>query len=181
MVVNSTEVLKSLVDPGGTAVKQQHGVDLTIYRIAKVRESPDVGVWKSKTIPAHEFEKMPDAVRMLTAIGHPIGDMALHPVDGEDTQAWYLEEGVYSIYFDQGIEVPANCKANIIHRSSIARCGGQIYSGEYDPGFKATHMGAFLVVHSPFYIEKGARVAQIVMQRIEGEVEQYNGQWMGKH
>jgi deoxycytidine triphosphate deaminase len=169
MVLSAKEGLTYLLDLDHTAVPQQHGIDLTIKEVRKVFYlKPQTGVYIDRpTCPAEE----------------KVIESTLNITDPEGSRGWNLPTGLYSIYFHQGIYVPPNTKANIIHRSSIARCGGQIYSGEYDAGFKTKNMGAFLVVHSPFFIEEGSRVAQIIFSRVENDGEMvvlYNGQFQNK-
>lgn len=90
-----------------------------------------------------------------------------------------LDPGTYSLTFEQGCKLPTNTTAFIRHRSSVLRCGGIITSGVYDPGFEVDEMGAVLIATKQIVIEKGARVAQIVL--VENyTAEAYNGQWMGK-
>jgi deoxycytidine triphosphate deaminase len=54
-----------------------------------------------------------------------------------------------------------------------------ITSGVYDPGFEVDEMGAVLIATQPIMIEKGARVAQIIIFD-NSEAELYDGQWMGE-
>ncbi len=165
MVLNSDEVMRIVKDPLGLAMPQQHGVDLTIKEIYVVKDCTIPAVLAGSTNPL-QWE--------------PRSRRSYCPFE-ENLQGWYLAPGLYSLEFDQGVKIPAHCKANIIHRSSIARCGGQIYSGEYDAGFETENAGAFLVVHVPFFIEEHARVAQLVVQEVKGTIErQYDGQWQGR-
>jgi deoxycytidine triphosphate deaminase len=80
--------------------------------------------------------------------------------------------------FEQGVKLPSNKTAFIRHRSSILRCGGIITSGVYDPGFEVDEMGAVLIATQPITIEKGARVAQIIIFD-NFDAELYAGQWQG--
>lgn len=159
MVLDSKTVYSHIFDPHKLAKPQQHGVDLTISRLCELETETDTGVYKNETKAAAEIEVEPNFQTGLKGW-------------------WVYANKTYAVYFDQGVVVPKDCKANIIHRSSIARCGGIIYSGEYDPGYKTSNIGAFLVSpNNSFFIEYGARVAQIFMSKIEGEAPQYNGQF----
>lgn len=89
---------------------------------------------------------------------------------------YQLEPGTYSITFEQGIKLDNNHTAFIRHRSSVLRCGGIITSGVYDPGFEVDEMGGVLVVTETLILEKGARVAQIIVME-NTPAELYNGQW----
>tara|TARA_R110002126_G_scaffold133211_1_gene277179 strand:- start:1362 stop:1844 length:483 start_codon:yes stop_codon:yes gene_type:complete len=92
---------------------------------------------------------------------------------------WQLEPGTYSLTFEQGCKLDSEHTAFIRHRSSILRSGGIITSGVYDPGFEVDEMGAMLIVTETLLIEKGARVAQIIMIKNE-KAMLYDGQFQGK-
>ena len=66
-------------------------------------------------------------------------------------------------------------------RSSLVRCGAIIESGQFDGGFETQNMGAFLHVIRPIIIERGARVAQAIINETYtvDEDHMYNGQWQG--
>jgi deoxycytidine triphosphate deaminase len=51
-----------------------------------------------------------------------------------------------------------------------------ITSGVFDPGFEVDEMGSIMIVTESMIVEKGARVAQIIMFE-NNEAELYNGQW----
>ena len=89
-----------------------------------------------------------------------------------------LPAGEYSLTFEQGVKLPSGKTAFIRHRSSILRCGGIITSGVYDPGFEVDEMGGVLIATQPITIEKGARVAQIIIFD-NFDAELYAGQWQG--
>ena len=96
----------------------------------------------------------------------------------EGRTIYTLSPGSYSLTFEQGIKLPTTKTAFIRHRSSIARCGGIITSGIFDPGFEVDEMGAVLVVTRPLNIEVGARVAQVYVFE-NTESEKYDGQFQG--
>ena len=90
-----------------------------------------------------------------------------------------LDPGTYSLTFEQGCKLDNKHTAFIRHRSSILRCGGIITSGVYDPSFYVDEMGAVLIATKPIMIERGARVAQLVIFE-NYEAEAYSGQFLGK-
>jgi len=159
MVFNSEHVMKCLIDPQGWATPQQHGVDLNVIGIMKVNGGQ---ILKEKT-----------ALQTATPVGVS-RDEQTH------ITYWDLEPGyMYAITFSQGIEVPANAKANIIHRSSVLRAGAMLFSAEYDAGFKTNNMGAFMITTAPLRIEQQSRLAQVVMCETEETSSLYDGQWQG--
>ena len=87
------------------------------------------------------------------------------PFINDDGKFLYqLEPGTYSLTFEQG------CKLDDKHTAFI------ITSGVYDPGFEVDEMGGMLVATETIVLEKGARVAQIIMME-NAEAELYDGQW----
>ena len=94
---------------------------------------------------------------------------------------WELRPGYYEVTFEEGCQIPADCAMYFKTRSSLVRCGAEIRSGQFDGGFETDHMGAFLKVELPIEIEKGARVAQAIINEtytVEKEYL-YDGQWQG--
>jgi len=145
-----------LLQTNDKGAKAQVGYDLTLKSVSKV-----VGgiVMKDKTI-VHDY---PNVTPTLNGYGQYV---------------YHLEPGVYSLTFDQGCKLDSNHTAFIRHRSSVLRCGGIITSGVYDPGFEVQEMGGILFASEKIFIEKGARVAQIIMME-NNTAELYDGQWMG--
>jgi deoxycytidine triphosphate deaminase len=153
MLLNALEVEK-LLQTNDKGAKAQVGYDLTLKGVKKINGGI---VMSDKTIVEDYTEVMPQT----NANGKLI---------------YKLEPGTYSLTFDQGVKLPTNRTAFIRHRSSVLRCGGIITSGVYDPGFEVDEMGGVLIATQPLIIEKGARVAQIIMfQNMTAEA--YDGQW----
>ena len=99
----------------------------------------------------------------------------------QDGLFWELMPGYYEVTFMEGCIIPANCAMYFKTRSSLVRCGAEIRSGQFDGGFETDRMGAFLKVELPIRIEKGARVAQAIINEtytVEKEYL-YDGQWQG--
>jgi dUTP pyrophosphatase len=156
MLLNSQQVEAHLLT-NDLGSKAQVGYDLTIKAVKKVKGGM---VLKDKTI-VDEYEEIPPTLT-------PTGKYVYH-----------LMPGTYSITFDQGCSLPEDRTAFIRHRSSMLRCGASITSGVYDPGFEVDEMGGIMFVTQDIHIERGARVAQIIMfENTPAEV--YNGQWQGQ-
>lgn len=153
MLLNSHQVTDHL-ETNGLGSKAQVGYDLTLKAVNKVYGGM---VLKDKTV-VEDYETVPPT---LTPTGKYI---------------FVLEPGVYSLTFDQGCKLPENRTAFIRHRSSILRCGAMITSGVYDPGFEVDEMGGIMFVNHKLNIEKGARVAQIIMLE-NTPADLYDGQW----
>jgi len=155
MLQNASQVV-DLLKTNDKGAPAQVGYDLTLKGVKKV-----VGgiVMQDKTSVADYIEVTPN-------------------INGDGKFIYKLSPGTYSLTFDQGIELPANKTAFIRHRSSVLRCGGIITSGVYDPGFQVDEMGAVLLATESIIIEKGARVAQVIVFE-NNPAELYDGQWQG--
>ena len=153
MLLNSHQVAKHL-QTKDLGAKAQVGYDLTLKSIKKIMGG---AVTQDKTIVEEYLEVTP-----------------FQNANGK--YMFKLSPGVYSLTFDQGCKLPSNVTAFIRHRSSILRCGAEITSGVYDPGFEVDEMGGVMFAHKELVIEKGARVAQIIMFE-NTPADMYDGQW----
>lgn len=143
---------------------QQQGVDVRIDRVFEVIN------FGNGTVPAKGKTTTPPTVEVAALDAH------------EDSQGhFYLPPGYYEVTFEEGCIIPANCAMQFKTRSSLVRCGAEIRSGQFDGGFETDRMGAFLKVELPIRIEKGARVAQAIINETYTVEEEYlyNGQWQG--
>jgi deoxycytidine triphosphate deaminase len=155
MLLNSNQISEFITE-SEFSKRAQNGIDLSVQKI----ESIDVGsvVYKDKThIDPNGYESVP-----------------LRTIDGK--QCWVLEKGVYSVTFNEGIKVPADCAAKITHRSSLYRTGTIIESPWWDPGFYCDTMNTTMIVTNKIVIEQNARIAQIAFWRVEETGEQYGGE-----
>jgi len=153
MLLNADGVA-SLLETNDKGAKAQVGYDLTLKSVNKVNGGM---VMKDKTTVFDYDEVTPfinDSGRFL----------------------YQLEPGTYSLTFEQGCKLDDKHTAFIRHRSSVLRSGGIITSGVYDPGFEVDEMGGMLIANETIVLEKGARVAQIIMME-NVTAELYDGQW----
>lgn len=138
---------------------QQQGVDVRIDKVFKIINT-DVGMVpvNGKTITPQTFEV---------------------DVSEDSKDCFYLIPGYYEVTFVEGCKIPADCAMYFKTRSSLVRCGAEILSGQFDGGFETDAMGAFLKVELPIEIEKGARVAQVIVNETYPVDEEhlYDGQW----
>lgn len=155
MILNSDKILRFL-DTRGLGSKAQVGYDLTLKSVKSINGG---SVLTDKTV----VEDYAAVTPYMSEVGKLL---------------FKLEPGTYSLTFEQGIKLDTSHTAFIRHRSSVLRCGGMITSGVYDPGFEVDEMGAVLFATKQIILEKGARVAQIVI--CENHLaEAYDGQWQG--
>jgi len=154
-MLNNANQVEQLLQTNGKGAKAQVGYDLTLKEVKTINGG---SVLCDKTI-VDSYNEVPS-----------------YELEGKTR--FTLEPGSYSLTFEQGVKLPSNKTAFIRHRSSILRCGGIITSGVYDPGFEVDEMGGVLIATQPITIEKGARVAQIIIFD-NFDAELYAGQWQG--
>lgn len=154
-MLNNAQQVEQLLQTNGKGAKAQVGYDLTLKEVKQINGG---SVLCDKTI-----------VDLYN-------DVYSYELEGKTR--FSLDPGAYSLTFEQGVKLPSNKTAFIRHRSSILRCGATITSGVYDPGFEVDEMGGVLIATRPITIEKGARVAQIIIFD-NSEAELYDGQWQG--
>ena len=153
MLLNAYEV-EQLLQTNDKGAKGQVGYDLTLKGVKQINGGM---VLADKTIVEDYTE--------------------IFPTQGSTGKYLYkLEPGTYSLTFEQGCKLDNTHTAFVRHRSSVLRCGGIITSGVYDPGFEVDEMGAVLIATRSITIEKGARVAQIIMME-NNPAELYDGQF----
>lgn len=173
MLLNSKNI-SSLMTLDENSNLAQVGVDLSVKGIQLI-EGGGV-ILKNKTIINPEFY-----------IDIPVKEQTIMIMDketGKPTElkfeGWFLHPGEYAVEFNEGITLPTNKTAFVLHRSSVYRQGNLIMSPVWDPGFSTREntMSTTLIVNNAMYLEKGARVAQVIIHENE-EAEAYNGQWQG--
>jgi deoxycytidine triphosphate deaminase len=145
----------------------QAGVDLSAQKIEFINpKKSKVQILTDKTTINQEmYEEM-----MM---------VAFQTEDNKMNKGWHLSKGVYSVTFNEGINVPKNAQAKVTHRSSIYRIGNIIESPWWDAGFGCENMNTTLIVNTPMFVEKNARLAQVVFYEMPEPKELYSGQWQG--
>lgn len=157
MLLNAKQV-EAMLTTNGKGKAAQVGFDLTVCAVNKINGG---GLYKSGT-----------EVDGYTEMGTF--------VDEEDrSDVWNLSPGTYSVTFEQGCKLDDKTTAFIRQRSSLLRMGGTCTSGVYDPGFEVDQMGGVMTLTEPIKLEKGARIAQIIMHE-NHSAELYDGQWQGE-
>ena len=154
-MLNNADQVEQLLQTNGKGAKAQVGYDLTLKDVKRIKGG---SVLQDATL-VNEYAQVPTTTQ-------------------NGREVFILPAGEYSLTFEQGVKLPSNKTAFIRHRSSILRCGAIITSGVYDPGFEVDEMGGVLIATQPITIEKGARVAQIIIFD-NFDAELYAGQWQG--
>ena len=133
---------------------QQQGVDVRVANIKEILGTGMIPAEGKTTIPRTE-----DA--------------------GMNGNAWVLPPGYYEVELMEGIKMPANAALVFKTRSSLVRCGAIVESGQFDAGFETDKAGCFLDVKRAIIIEKGARIAQAIVNETAEVTNTYNGQFQG--
>jgi len=149
MILNSDQILKFIVT-NGKGKPAQVGYDLTVKNITQITGGK-IGV-ESVITPYMEV---------------PFNN-----------NGWWLQPGVYSLTFEQGIKLDKKHTAFIRHRSSLLRIGALITSGVFDPGFECEEIGATMFVNNLIGIEKGVRLVQIIIME-NYSANKYEGSYQG--
>ena len=84
-----------------------------------------------------------------------------------------LEPGIYLLDLNERVNLPNNIYAFGLPRSTLLRCGGEILSAPWDPGYSG-HGQVLLKLNLPVCIEKDARLYQLMFFRCKG-TERYMG------
>jgi deoxycytidine triphosphate deaminase len=155
MLLNAEKINALLRTKAGKLA--QVGIDLTVKEIKVINGGR---LYKSET-KLHDYSPLTISV------------------DDEGREGWWLIPGnAYSVTFEQGIELDNKHAGMITHRSSLLRMGWSLMSGIYDPSFYVEEMGAVMRGDTQIFVEKGARIAQIIIHECY-ESQPYQGQWLG--
>ena len=157
MLLNANQVEEMLVT-NGKGKKAQVGYDLTVKDVKAIRG----GILYADETQLEPYDQ--------------IETMSVQKKDGDHREVWSLKPGIYSVTFEQGCKLDDQTTAFIRQRSSVLRMGGTVTSGVYDPGFEVDEMGGVMTLTKTVVIEKGARLAQIIMFE-NNSAELYDGQW----
>lgn len=93
-----------------------------------------------------------------------------------------LAPGVYRIRFGEAVSIPQGHVGLCFPRSSLLRMGVYLGCAVWDPGYTGRGQ-ALLAVLNPhgFQVEIGARIAQLVVARVEGPwTDVYRGVYIGE-
>lgn len=135
---------------------QQQGIDV---RVDKLKELFNGGM-----IPTHGKTALPISKEIAPSI-----------IDGHEI--FELEPGYYEVELVEGIHMTDDTALVYKTRSSLVRCGSIVESGQFDAGFNTDKAGCFLIVHLPIAIERGARIAQTIVNKTDKVINTYDGQF----
>lgn len=136
---------------------QPNGVDLRLHRVQHVAGRPE-----------------------LPATGRiKAGNVQITEIPLKD--GWFeLSElaGNYLVDFRESISVPDGWCAIIITRSSLVRCGMDIFTGLWDTGFQG-RLGGSVRLKNPIRLQYAARLGQVMFHKAQFSGHRYTGAYKG--
>lgn len=118
----------------------------------------------------------------ITRSGKTISDR--EPLDTEtltgdgDRQGYTLDTGGYVLEYAEAVTIPEGHVGFVLPRSSLMRNGAMLNTAVWDAGYSGRGEG-LLQVHNPVSLERGARVAQLVLAAADHE-DRYDGEYQGE-
>ena len=93
-----------------------------------------------------------------------------------------LPPGIYSITFNEVVNLPTNVMALAMPRSSLLRCGVTVNTAVWDAGYSG-RSESLLVVYNPqgFRLQQDARVIQLIFFNLSDKTEGYQGTYQGEN
>jgi dUTP pyrophosphatase len=132
---------------------QPNGIDLTLREVAML-QSPG-------RIAASNSQRAVSSLSPLVFDG--LGFVQLMP-------------GIYSITYNEVVNLPQNIMALATPRSSLLRCGVTIHTAIWDAGYSGRSESLLVVYHPQgFQLQKNARVIQLVFFRLTNHTQGYQG------
>lgn len=106
----------------------------------------------------------------------------LKPLEFANDDMLELKPGSYLITLNEIVHLPKNIMALAKPRSSLLRCGVAIHNAVWDAGYSGRSQ-SLLVVYNPkgFFVQKNARVNQLVFFQLDDVTEGYKGKYQGEN
>lgn len=138
---------------------QPNGVDLTLEAVYEQREPGRIG-----------------------QDGKEIGERQVlesEQVAADAPEAYYLTPGGYVVQYAETVRIPENHVGYIYPRSSLLRNSCMLNTAVWDAGYEGKGEG-LLEVHHDIEIERGARIAQLVLAEADHDGT-YAGSYQGEN
>ncbi|PSQ19844.1 deoxyuridine 5'-triphosphate nucleotidohydrolase [Halobacteriales archaeon QS_8_69_26] len=147
------------VSPVNDEQVQPNGVDLTLEAVFEQRDSGWIGR-DAKTVGDRQAVE-PDEV-------------------GEQVpETYYLTPGGYVVRYAETVSIPREHVGFLYPRSTLLRNSCMLNTAVWDAGYEGKGEG-LLQVHNDVAIERGARVAQLVLAAADHQGT-YAGDYQGEH
>lgn len=98
--------------------------------------------------------------------------------DAAERTGYRLEPGGYILQYADPISIPEDHVGFVLPRSSLMRNGAMLNTAVWDAGYSGRGEG-LLQVHNDLTLERGARVAQLVLAAADHE-DTYDGSYQGE-
>ena len=116
----------------------------------------------------------------ITRRGKRVGDREECSIsEGPDTAVYRLDPGGYVLQYAETIRVPEGHVGFVYPRSSLLRNSCMLNTAVWDAGYEGRGEG-LLQAHHEVELERGARVAQLVLARADHEGT-YDGSYQGEN
>jgi dUTP pyrophosphatase len=93
-----------------------------------------------------------------------------------------LAPGIYSITFNEVVNLPPDVMALATPRSSLLRCGVTVHTAVWDAGYSGRSESLLVVYHPQgIRLQRDARIIQLVFFRLTGQTQGYNGVYQGEN
>ncbi|MDQ2051024.1 deoxyuridine 5'-triphosphate nucleotidohydrolase [Natronolimnohabitans sp. A-GB9] len=110
--------------------------------------------------------------------GKEIGDRVARPLEEleqKDPDTYYLPKGAYVVRYGEQLRIPEGHVGFVYPRSSLLRNSCMLNTAVWDAGYEGRGEG-LLQVHHDIEIERGARIAQLVLAEADHE-DVYDGSY----
>ena len=100
-----------------------------------------------------------------------------------DRDGWFsLPPATYGIRYVEPVEMPTDCGGLCFPRSSLLRMGLTVPTAVWDAGYGGRGE-SLLIVTNPHGVrlQRGARIAQLVVFRLTSATTAYAGRYQGEH
>jgi dUTP pyrophosphatase len=154
---------------------QPNGVDLTLEAVYEQREPGRIGR-DGKEIGERQALETECVARNATetSSGQPRDTVA-----DDAPEAYYLTPGGYVVQYAETVHIPENHVGYIYPRSSLLRNSCMLNTAVWDAGYEGKGEG-LLEVHHDVELERGARIAQLVLAEADHEGT-YAGSYQGEN
>ncbi len=94
----------------------------------------------------------------------------------------HLAPGIYSVTYNEIVNLPRNMMALATPRSSLLRCGVTINTAVWDAGYSGRSQSLMVVYnHQGFQLQQNARIVQLVFFPLTGDSEGYRCTYQGEN
>ena len=106
----------------------------------------------------------------------------LTPLEYDSEGYIRLEPGIYSINYNEIVNLPVTVMAIARPRSSLLRCGVTVGTAVWDAGYSGRSESLLTVSHPEgFTLQKNARIVQLVFFTLTGQTEGYSGVYQNEN